>query len=328
MGAAAAGPWLASVAAARPVSSGCRVLVLVELEGGNDALNTIAPYADSRYYALRPRLAIPRAAVVPLDGQAALHPALRPLMRWWNAGELAVIRGVGDPAPSLSHLRAIAAWDSAVYGDRHATPGWAARALGELTKSGHWADGIAIDSAPGPLAGWATTRFSAPPPAAVDDPDRRFRAATAHAAHFVRAAGGPVVIKLSLKGFDTHAAQAPVHARRLATLSGGLARLAVDIQASGLWDSTLILTYSEFGRRAAENEHGGTDHGTSGMQFALGGRVRGGLYGGLPRLDRRAECACDIDFRRVYATVVERGWGLQAASILGQRHAPLEFLGA
>jgi uncharacterized protein (DUF1501 family) len=84
-----------------------RLLILVELKGGNDGLNTVVPYADDLYYRLRPRLAVKREEVLRLDERSGLHPALQPLLPLWRAGELAVIQGLGYPNPNLSHFRSV-----------------------------------------------------------------------------------------------------------------------------------------------------------------------------------------------------------------------------
>lgn len=90
-----------------------RLLVLIELKGGNDGLNMVVPYTDETYYSLRPRIAIPRDQVLQLDSRAGLHPALKPFMPLWQAGELAIVQGVGYSNPNLSHFRSIEIWDSA-----------------------------------------------------------------------------------------------------------------------------------------------------------------------------------------------------------------------
>src|SRR5690242_11206135 len=84
-----------------------RLLVLIELKGGNDGLNTLIPYADPAYYSLRPTLAVARDAVIQLSDAAGLHPVLAPLLPLWRQGELAVLQGVGYPDPNLSHFRSI-----------------------------------------------------------------------------------------------------------------------------------------------------------------------------------------------------------------------------
>src|SRR5438067_13374867 len=89
------------------------LLVLVELKGGNDGLNTLVPYTDAAYYALRPKLAIARDQVVQLSDRVGLHPALAPLAAFWRERELAVLQGVGYAAPNLPHFRSIEIWDTA-----------------------------------------------------------------------------------------------------------------------------------------------------------------------------------------------------------------------
>src|SRR3979490_1006799 len=84
-----------------------RLLVVIELKGGNDGLNTVVPYTNPTYYALRPKIGIPREQVVRLSDSVGLHPALEPLLALWKNRELAVLQGVGYPAPNLSHFRSI-----------------------------------------------------------------------------------------------------------------------------------------------------------------------------------------------------------------------------
>jgi len=106
-----------------------RLLILVELKGGNDGLNTLVPYVDPAYLALRPRIGIRRDVVLPLDERRGLHPALEPLMPLWRARELAIIEGVGYPRPNLSHFRYIEIWDTAADSDEYRREGWLARAF-------------------------------------------------------------------------------------------------------------------------------------------------------------------------------------------------------
>ncbi|HCX33411.1 MAG TPA: Twin-arginine translocation pathway signal sequence domain-containing protein, partial [Rhodocyclaceae bacterium] len=105
-----------------------RTLFLIELKGGNDGLNTVVPYAQDAYYRLRPRLAIARDEVLRLGPDTGLHPALRPLLPVWEAGELAIIQGLGYPDPNLSHFRSIEIWDTASGASEVRSEGWLARA--------------------------------------------------------------------------------------------------------------------------------------------------------------------------------------------------------
>jgi uncharacterized protein (DUF1501 family) len=97
------------------------------------------------------------------------------------------------------------------------------------------------------------------------------------------------------------------------------------------WDSTLVMTYAEFGRRPKENQSGGTDHGTANVHFVTGGKVAGGLYGQPPelnRLDGNGNLPFAVDFRSMYATVIDKWWGLDSSRILQGKFAPLDFVKA
>jgi uncharacterized protein (DUF1501 family) len=114
-------------------------------------------------------------------------------------------------------------------------------------------------------------------------------------------------------------------------LAAGLVALQSALDELGKWNDTLVLTYAEFGRRPKENQNNGTDHGTANAHFAFGGRVTGGLYGAAPdlaRLSSDGNPAHALDFRSVYATVLERWWGIDSRDALGGRFAPLAYLGA
>jgi uncharacterized protein (DUF1501 family) len=137
------------------------------------------------------------------------------------------------------------------------------------------------------------------------------------------------VIRLSLSGFDTHRGQSATQARLLGELAQGIVALKSALDELGRWNETLLLTYAEFGRRPRENDSAGTDHGTANVHFALGGRVAGGFYGEPPSLDRLAgdgNTGYALDFRDVYATVLERWWGMPAQPALGGRFSPVPFV--
>lgn len=369
----ALGPEIA-LAAGPAGASGERLLVLVELKGGNDSLNTVVPYADPEYRRLRPRLALARDAVLQLDAATGLHPSLEPLMPLWRGGELAVVQGIGYAQPNLSHFRSIEIWDTAADAGDYLQQGWLTRRFAARPLAGAAADGVVVGGAGlGPLAGGAravaltdTERFRrqaqlASPGAASRgaalahllkverdivqaaaglDGGRAFRTAFPRGAfgNAVKTAcqvaasnAGVAAIRLSLDGFDTHVNQAGAHARLLAELAAGLAALRAGLVELGRWDSTLVMTYAEFGRRPQENQSGGTDHGTAAAHFVLGARVRGALHGEAPRLDRRdgnGNLAFAVDFRSLYATVLERWWNVPAGDVLGRRFPTLDLVRA
>ena len=353
-----------------------RLLVLVELKGGNDGLNTVIPFADPRYAELRPRLAIPREQAIHLTESVALHPSLAPLRPAWDAGELAIVQGVGYPAPNLSHFRSIEIWDTASRSDEYLDEGWLARAFERSPRpAAYAAEGVVVGAGGmGPLAGRkvraialadpgqfvrnarlahadaartrnaslshilhveneiavSAERLRGPAPdfqAAF--PAGPFGAATRAAAELAANPAGIAVVRLSLGSFDTHANQLAVQANLLRQLGEGLASLRTALSEAGLWKSTVVATYAEFGRRARENESGGTDHGTASAHFVLGGAVRGGLHGAAPsleHLDADGNLVHTVDFRSYYATFLERWWNIDAGGVLGGRFPTLDLV--
>jgi uncharacterized protein (DUF1501 family) len=365
-----------SALARQPGANYDRLLVLVELKGGNDGLNTVVPYADAAYYELRPRLAIPRDQVLQLDERAGLHPSLEPFMELWKKRELAIVQGVGYPGANLSHFRSIEIWETASKSTEYLADGWLSRAFAAApTPRSYAADGVVVGGAEmGPFAGGATraialtdteqflrqARLAAPAgqagngalrhvlrveqdivqaaanlnvdhPYTIEFPRTGFGNAVRTASQVIASRAGVAAVKLSLGGFDTHSAQAGTHARLLKDLADGLAALRSALTEIGRWDSTLVMTYAEFGRRPRQNQSNGTDHGTASAHFVMGGRVKGGLYGTPPvltRLDGSGNLPFAVDFRDLYATALERWWGADAARALGGRYAGLDIVKA
>ncbi len=351
-----------------------KLLVLIELKGGNDGLNTLVPYTDPAYYALRPKLAIARDSIVQLSDRVGLHPGLAPLDKLWRARRLAVLQGVGYPEPNLSHFRSIEIWDTASKSDEYLQDGWLTRTFATVpTPRAFAADGVIIGTNDlGPLAGGGTravalanteqflhrARLAAPAGQAgnpallhilkveadivqaaahldtrstfkTEFPPGAFGNAIRTACQVLANPAGVAVVRVTLSGFDTHGGQAATQARLLGELAQGTVALASALDELGRWNDTLVLTYAEFGRRPKENLSNGTDHGTANVHFALGGRVAGGFYGEQPSLERLGgdgNMRYAIDFRGVYATVLERWWGVPSAGVLGGKYAPVDFL--
>ncbi|MCC8391381.1 DUF1501 domain-containing protein [Paraburkholderia sp. MMS20-SJTR3] len=133
------------------------LLILIELKGGNDGLNTVIPFADPAYYALRKNIGVKREQVLQLDERTALHPALQPLLPLWQSRQLAIVQGVSYAQPNLSHFRSIEVWDTASRSDQYLRDGWLTRAFAlRPVPAGFAADGVVIGSAEmGPLANGA-----------------------------------------------------------------------------------------------------------------------------------------------------------------------------
>lgn len=358
-----------------------RVLVVVQLSGGNDGLNTVVPYADDRYYQARPNLALKREDVLKLNDSLGLHPQMAKLCHVYEHGKLAVLQGVGYPNPNRSHFRSLEIWHTASPAEKSWTTGWLGRYfdhecrgaqapiaglnLGErlpLALAAERYRAICVDNPA--LFGWkplspgaaaeaearAFARINTPRPAGagetldflartasdarlvgreLDEALTRYRSAVAYpefrfsqslklVAQMISAELPTRLYYVELGGFDTHATQANRHAALLQELSEGLGAFLHDLHQQGHLDRTLVMTFSEFGRRVAENRSGGTDHGAGSMMLLAGGNVTPGVHGRQPDLADldSGDLKHQLDFRSVFATVL-KGWlGTDPAPIL------------
>ena len=107
------------------------VLVVLQLSGGNDVLNTVAPYGDGLYYDFRPTTGIAEDEVIPLDGRFGLHPSMGRIKDLWDRGDVAIINGIGYPNPDRSHFRSMDIWHTAEP-DKLIAEGWLGRVIREL----------------------------------------------------------------------------------------------------------------------------------------------------------------------------------------------------
>jgi uncharacterized protein (DUF1501 family) len=140
-------------------------------------------------------------------------------------------------------------------------------------------------------------------------------------ARLLKAGVGPRVFYTLQSGYDTHSAQLYPHSNLLSELSGAVKAFLDDLAADRLADRVVMLLFSEFGRTVRENGSGGTDHGTAGPVFLAGPSVQGGLVGATPSLldldPNDGDLRRSLDFRQLYATVIEDGLGLPAKEALG-----------
>lgn len=368
-----------------------RTLIVVQMAGGNDGLNTVVPFTDPLYLKMRPTLGIPETKVLPLDTRLGLHPNLQPLQKLWNDGHLAIVEGVGYPNPSLSHFQAMDIWQTLDL-TGNGSEGWLGKLVsGLVDQDGHpfKALDVGVQTAqalqsittqvptvasvqsyrlyPDPVdADGGNTRLqalmklynsypgTAPYAALLDttalsaqDGSRQLRQADATYRPAVTYPKGPfadglkvlaeaIVQGLGLRvgyvtlgGFDTHANQAATHDVLMQTLANGVSAFYSDLAAHGKADNVVVMTWSEFGRRVEENGSLGTDHGTAAPMFILGNPVNKGIYGeppSLSSLDENGNLKYTVDFRSVYATVLDRWMGASSKDVLGGSFGTQNFL--
>jgi uncharacterized protein (DUF1501 family) len=364
--------FLTQAARAAPPRRDGRVLVVIQLDGGNDGINTVVPYADEGYAKYRKDLRLPTDQLIKINDRVGLHPELRGAGKLLEAGRLAIIQGVGYPNPNRSHFESMAIWQTARLKPEKEGSGWLGSALDGGTAP---ADGspasvlVGLGSPPRALrgerclsaalaqlddlvlAGGTDPRRSilAPEPGgdvrafvyrsmldAYATADRLKEAARVRdsgaaypgsglsdhlrlAARLLKAGFGTRVFYTTQSGYDTHYSQLPQHANLLGELGGALRAFLDDLKSARLDERVVVLVFSEFGRRVQENGSAGTDHGTAGPVLLAGPCVKAGLVGPTPSLLdlQDGDLKMGVDFRQVYATVLEDWLGLPAKTALG-----------
>jgi uncharacterized protein (DUF1501 family) len=375
--------------AAEPARDG-RILVVVQLDGGNDGINTVVPFADEGYAKCRKALRLPAGRLHKVTEEVGLHPAMADAAKLLEGGRLAVVQGVGYPNPSRSHFQSMTIWHSAkidlarfkedmTAAEEKAVYGWIGQALDEgrkpadgspaaqfvgsgampvalrsrrsvasavtrpedsvlALKGGASSAGVEEPGRGGDLASfvrrstldaYATSERMAEVLRAEDQGARYPATALAGrlrvVARLIKGGGGTRVFYTSQGSYDTHYAQPVPHANLLGELSGALKAFLDDLAAARLADRVLVLCFSEFGRRVQENGSQGTDHGTAGPVLLAGPGVRAGLLGETPKLLdlQDGDLKMTVDFRRLYASVLEDWLGLPSKPALGGAFAKL-----
>lgn len=341
-------------------------LILIQLAGGNDGLNTVVPVRSDEYYRLRPTIAIPKGQVLSLSSDLGLHPKLKHVHSMFEEGDLTIVNNVGYPEPSLSHFRSTEVWTSASQ-DNFET-GWIGRQYSgvaelengdplamQIGSSGNLLSGFTTDvgasfSSANNLVRTATSgrlydlsnlpdtpygekmayvrevanlnnRYTprvkeAYEAGAGDGPEIARGDLEDSAEAILRLIRGGLetrVYNIVLGGFDTHTDELLRHGWLMRSLSDGMGHLRDGLMEMGAWEDTLIMTFSEFGRRPYENGSMGTDHGTLAPLFLGGGSVSGAILGGLPDLsnvDEDGQMKGPVDFRAVYQAVLSGFMGL------------------
>ena len=353
-----------------------RRLIVVQLSGGNDGLNTVIPYRNDLYFKARPTLALKETAgILPLSGDLGLHPKMTGLKGLYDQGQLAVLNAVGYPNPDRSHFRSMDIWQTGSGSEQLLATGWLGRYLDSscagcalpyqalevddtlsLALKGQFRKGLAVKN-PSKFHQLTQSRYLSrlsqekPAATATSELDYLYKtlAETASSAEYLyekakvhaSTATYPAtelgrnlkttaelissgvesrVYYLALSGFDTHVRQHEQQGRLLGELSDGLAALAADLQKNSEWENTLVMVFSEFGRRVTQNASNGTDHGTANNVFLLSGALRKpGLLNApasLADLDQ-GDLRYQVDFRSLYASILTDWLGADDKVVLG-----------
>ncbi|MGH7951317.1 MAG: DUF1501 domain-containing protein [Limisphaerales bacterium] len=390
------------------------ILVVLQMAGGNDGINTVVPYASDFYHKARPRIGLSADKILKLTDDIGFHGAMTGFKNLYDSGNLAVVQGVGYPNPNRSHFRSTEIWQTASDSDKFEKYGWLGRYFDNACAGCDPAVGVTIGNqlpesffaktpkgicfnnpqkyrfisdghpkpgqpdmteesyeklnklemsspAPDENSGGSIGALAAGMPMqggkAVDfiertaldaqmssDEVRGIAARVQNQASYPQSPLGnslKLVAKLiggglptriyyvSQGGYDTHTNQVGTQERLLKDLGDATKSFVDDMKAQGNMQRVLVMTFSEFGRRVAENANGGTDHGAAAPMFIVGNKVKAGLLGKYPSLAPQdlfeGDIKYNVDFRNVYAGVLENWLKTKSAPILGRQFEPLQL---
>ena len=364
------------------VMPGNKVVVVLQLSGGNDGLNTVIPYRNDLYYKARPRLGILREKALHLTDETGLHPALTAFKELYDDGSLSILNNVGYPNPDRSHFRSMDIWHTASQSNEYWTQGWVGRYLDaqckgcdkptqaielddvlSLALKGENIKGIAVKD-PRRLYGTANEKFfrevlknhtdeageqpvdylyktmaetlssadyifqqSRLHPSNADYPKTELGNSLKTIASLIYSEINTKVYYVSLGSFDTHINQEGQQQRLFTEMNEAVKAFVKDLKEQHRFDDVLLFTFSEFGRRVEQNASGGTDHGTANNMFLIsGGLKQKGVLNPMPDLANlnEGDLKYNVDFKNVYATILNRWLKADDVAILGRK---MEYLG-
>ncbi len=366
-----------------------KILVLLQMSGGNDGLNTVIPFEDNRYYNFRPQIGIRKEEAVRLTDSTGLNPAMSAFQGLYEEGKLNIVQSVGYENHNRSHFRASDIWMSASHADQYIDNGWIGRYLDLVYPDSQKVppkhpmavqlgsvESMLLQSPIGSMSvvfenpntfyqlisgtvtdddvpeqtiagaelaflqqvstqsvSYASTIKQAADKAknTVTYPKTNLGRQLAIVASLIAGGLETPVYLANISGFDTHAKQLELHGNVLKQLSEAVAAFQQDIEQLGVADKVVLMTFSEFGRRVAENGSQGTDHGTAAPLFVIGKSLTGGIIGTNPdlgNLDRNGDLLHQFDYRQVYSTILQDHLGLDSAKtqqILGGNYQSINL---
>lgn len=380
-----------------------KILVIVQLSGGNDGLNTIIPVQDPEYKRLRPKLAIAEDKSIGIGKNLSLHPSLKSVAGLLDRNQFAIVQGVGYPSPNRSHFESMDIWHSCETKNKRGKTGWLGRWLDHSTtlnsknppsnerSSNNDSIALHLGSEVQPFA-LTSLQVSVPSLSSIEqfrfqatsdsktidsleaakmkaekvasgDSDlldfvagstqsaiaasKRLEEALKQStnvesfpstqlgqklqviARLIRSGLQTNVYYVTLDGFDTHAQQPAAHASLLSQWSDALGAFVNYLSESGDMDRTLVMTFSEFGRRVAENASEGTDHGAAAPLFLAGTKLQKSIIGAHPKLTDLddGDLKHQIDFRSVYATILQQWLDCSPDICLGKSYPFIDLFG-
>lgn len=366
------------------VPPGNKVVVILQLSGGNDGLNTVIPVRNDIYYRSRPRLGIKKDRALSLTDEVGLHPALPAFKELYDDGSLAILNNVGYPNPDRSHFRSMDIWHTASESTEYWSNGWLGRYLDaqckgcdkptqaieiddvlSLALKGNDFKGIAVKD-PRRLYGTANEKFfrdvlkehksdeaekpveylyktmaetlssadyifkqSRMHPTSAEYPNTELGNSMKTIASLIFSEINTKVYYVSLGSFDTHINQ-DMQQQRLFTEMNDAVRVFVnDLKSQNRFNDVLLFTFSEFGRRVEQNASNGTDHGTANNMFLVSGSLKQkGLINSLPDLSdlNEGDLKYNVDFKNVYATVLNKWLKADDKAILSRQYKYLDFI--
>lgn len=368
-----------------------RSLVVIQLSGGNDYLNTVVPYSNELYYDFRPNVTISQEDVLALDDKVGFNPSMAPMKRLWDEGNVAVVNGIGYPKPNRSHFRSMDVWHTAEP-EKIGASGWLGKTIKALDPDSDnvltgvnfgrglpralSAKGVPVasvgnletyglfsDMKDETMRNQALAAFSqmygategkdavaqflsqtgtdalkgadilrtapAKYSSTVEYADNPLAQGLRNISQVMSADLGTRVYYTAHGSFDTHAGEIEAHAKLWKDTSTAIGDFMDDLKEHDLDEDALILVFSEFGRRIRDNGSG-SDHGSGGVAFLIGGGVNGGQYGEYPSLREKDQLEGDLhfsnDFRSTYSTILDQWLGIEPQEIVNGQFEQIEFL--
>ncbi|HUM66762.1 MAG TPA: DUF1501 domain-containing protein [Chitinophagaceae bacterium] len=364
------------------VPPGNKVVVILQLSGGNDGLNTVVPIGNDIYHKSRPGLGIAGSKALRLTDEAGLHPVLEAFKGFYDEGSLGIINSVGYP--DRSHFRSMDIWQTASHSHEYLHTGWVGRYLDAQCRGcdkptqaieiddvlspalkGNQVNGMALKD-PRRLFGTANEKFfrdvakqhggktseetvdylyktmsqtlssadyifkqSRLRPSSAEYPKTELGRSFRTIASLIFSDINTKVYYVSLGSFDTHINQGAQQQRLFTDMNESVKAFVKDLKENNRFEDVLLFTFSEFGRRVSQNASGGTDHGAANNMFLVsGGLKQKGKINAMPDLTdlQDGDLKHKVDFKNVYATILDKWLKADSKTILGKEFELLDFI--